>query len=96
MKVIKIKTAAFTAWVVDGMVTLAKCNTTGRFIKRAKVQAIVDNIKSIVKTTSAKMLGMVLSVVENIKVWFEAKNRFNETHCQPTTLLYAADMLVGG
>jgi len=43
-KLVKVVTSGFIAWIVNGKVTLAKDKVTGRFIKRATVQAWVDNI----------------------------------------------------
>ena len=47
MNTIKIVTKAFVAWVSEGKVNLAKCATTGRFVKLSAVQFIVDNILSL-------------------------------------------------
>ena len=44
LKLAKVKTAKMVFWVANGIVHLAKCVQSGRFIKRADAQFIADNM----------------------------------------------------
>ena len=44
MKAIKAVLATVTVWHVAGKVNLAKCNSTGKFVKNAIAQAELDNV----------------------------------------------------
>lgn len=43
-KLAKVTTAKMVFWVANGVVQLAKCAKTGRFIKRDAAQFIADNL----------------------------------------------------
>ena len=44
LKLAKVTTAKMVFWLTNGVVQLAKCAKTGRFIKRAAAQFIADNL----------------------------------------------------
>ena len=44
LKLAKITTAKIVFWLANGVVQLAKCAKSGRFIKRAAAQFIADNL----------------------------------------------------
>ena len=43
-KLAKVTTAKIVFWLTNGVVMLAKCAKTGRFIKRTDAQFIADNL----------------------------------------------------
>ena len=43
-KLAKVTTAKMVFWAANGVVQLAKCAKTGKFIKRAAAQFIADNL----------------------------------------------------
>ena len=44
LKLAKVTTAKVVFWLANGVVTLAKCAKSGRFIKRETAQFIADNL----------------------------------------------------
>ena len=44
LKLAKVTTAKMVFWVANGIVLLAKCAKSGRFIKRETAQFIADNL----------------------------------------------------
>lgn len=44
LKLAKVTTAKMVFWLANGVVQLAKCAKTGRFIKRDTAQFIADNL----------------------------------------------------
>lgn len=66
----------FKAWLTNDKVMLAKCKTTGRFIKRENIQFIIDNISLLsIGATSANV-----STIENDQYeqeFYKAINFYN-------------------
>ena len=52
-KLAKITTAKMVFWVANGVVQLAKCAKSGRFIKRETAQFIADNLAFLAATAHA-------------------------------------------
>lgn len=47
LNLVKVVTAKVVFFAVAGKVTIAKCATTGRFVKRADAQWLLDNMASL-------------------------------------------------
>jgi hypothetical protein len=75
MNTVTVTTSTFVAYVKNGVVNLAKCARTGRFMKRATVQAIIDNIASLqqIKNTLSQA-GAVAEVVHQLNITMKKEN----------------------
>ena len=89
--VVKVTTKNFIAWVCEGTVNLAKCASTGRFVKLSAVQYVVDNILSIKASAKNPIqeCGMAAELVEQMGVKLA---KMNGTRIPPA---YFFDALVG-
>jgi hypothetical protein len=75
MNTVTVTTRAFVAYVKNGVVNLAKCASTGRFMKRATVQAIIDNIKTLQNIKNGmSQSGAVAEVVEQMNITMKKEN----------------------
>lgn len=54
MKLAIIHTAKAVIYTANGKVTIVKCRSTGRFLKRAKFARIIDNLFSLAKNAITK------------------------------------------
>ena len=74
--VVKVTTKNFIAWVCEGTVNLAKCATTGKFVKLATVQYVVNNILAIKASAknAIQECGMNAELVEQMGVTLAKMN----------------------
>lgn len=85
LKLAKVTTAKMIVWLTNGVVQLAKCAKTGRFIKRDVAQFIADNLAFL----SAKAHAPSATFEQSLK----AGKQFDKVVAENAILSITANML---
>ena len=84
-KLAKVTTAKMVFWLSNGVVQLAKCAKTGRFIKRAAAQFIADNLAFMAAKAHAPSATFAQSL--------QAGKQFDQVVAENAVLSITANML---